>query len=258
MRQSFSYTLLITWLLIVISCKTQIVQKSFETSNISVSNDKFLLDSSIVQLYLPYKEALEEDMNRVISVSEFEMKKDKPESLLTNFLGDLLLTEGTKEAKRKKMDIVPSVSYFNYGGIRTFLPKGEITVGKVFELMPFENEMVFLKLTGAQLREFLNYVAAQGGDSLGGARFTISNNKAKSVEIGGEKLNLKKEYWLVTNDYVANGGDDLSVLKESSEIIKSGTKIRDAIISYLEDKQKKNETILMQLDGRIMNESAPK
>lgn len=254
MRQSFSYTLLITWILIVISCKTQIVQKSYETNNISVSKDEFLMDSSVVRLYLPYKEVLEEDMNRVISISEIEMKKDKPESFLTNFLGDLLLVEGAREAKKKNLDGSLSVSYFNYGGIRTFLPMGKITVGKVYELMPFENEMVFLKLTGAQMYKFLNYVAAQGGESVGGARFIISNNTAKHVEIDGKQIDPEKNYWLVTNDYVANGGDGLEILKQNLELVKSGIKIRDAIISYCEDKLEKNEKLTAHLDGRIRNE----
>jgi len=254
MRQSFSYTLLITWVLITLSCRTHFVQKSYETNNISVSNEEFSLDSNIVNTYLPYKAILEEDMNRIISVSEIEMKKGKPESYLTNFLGDLLLIEANKVVMRNNFKLKPSVSYFNYGGIRTFLPKGEITVGKIFELMPFENEMVFLKLSGIQMQEFLNYIAGIGGDSVGGARFIISNKKAIHITIGGKGLDLKEEYWLVTNDYVANGGDGLVVLKDNRELVKSGVKIRDVIISHLEDKQDNNEMLSAQLDGRIRNE----
>ena len=254
MRQSFSYTLFITWVLITFSCKTHFVQKSYETKNISVSNEEFSLDSSIVHAYLPYKAVLEEDMNRVISISEIEMKKGKPESYLTNFLGDLLLAEANKAVMENNFKIIPSVSYFNYGGIRTYLPKGEITVGKIFELMPFENEMVFLKLSGTQLQEFLNYVAGNGGDSVGGTRFIISNKKAVNIEIGGNRLDLQEEYWLVTNDYIADGGDGFTVLKNNRELVKSGVKIRDAIISYLEDKRDRNEFLNASLDGRIRNE----
>ena len=56
------------------------------------------------------------------------MIKDKPESYLTNFLGDLLLIESVKVAQKNGLDIEPAVSFFNYGGIRTYLPEGEITV----------------------------------------------------------------------------------------------------------------------------------
>ncbi|MCY1719284.1 5'-nucleotidase [Prolixibacteraceae bacterium Z1-6] len=254
MRQSFSYTLLITWVLIAVSCKNHFVQKSYEIQNISVTEEQNVLDSSIVRLYLPYKNILEKDMNRVISFSEVEMTKGKPESFLTNFLGDLLLNEGGNVAKAQEMGIVPDLSFFNYGGIRTSLPEGEITVGKIFELMPFENEMVFLELDGKQTQEFLDYVAAKGGDSLGGARFKISEGKAKDATIGGKPISEQEKYWLVTNDYVANGGDGLDVLKGRKQFINSKFKIRDAIISSLEEKQKNNEKLTAKIDGRFIVE----
>lgn len=251
MRHSFSYTLLITWVLLALSCKTHFVQKSYEVQNVSVSADANALDSSVVHLYLPYKNILEKDMNRVISYSEVEMTKAKPESFLTNFLGDLLLEEGAKECKKQGLDFVPSVSFYNYGGIRSIIPQGDISVGTVFELMPFENELVYLELDGLQMKEFFNYIAAKGGDSMGGARFVISDKKAKNITIGGKALQENESYWLVTNDYVAGGGDGLDVLKGSKQLIKSGLKIRDAIISNFEEKQKKNENLVVELDGRM-------
>lgn len=254
MRKFFSYTLLITWVLIAVSCQTHFIQKSQGGQNIIVSEEANTLDSSVVQLYSPYKDILERDMTRVISFSEVEMTKGKPESFLTNFLGDLLLVEGKKEAKRLGLEHIPAVSFFNYGGIRSIIPKGEISVGTIFELMPFENEMVFVEITGAQMQGFLNYVAQKGGDSLGGARFKISEGKAVEATVGGKPLKENDVYMLVTNDYVANGGDSVPVLKGSKQFVNSGRKIRDAIISNLEEMQKQNKKLSVKLDGRITNE----
>jgi 2',3'-cyclic-nucleotide 2'-phosphodiesterase (5'-nucleotidase family) len=212
------------------------------------------LDNEVVQIYLPYKNILEKDMNRVISFSENEMIKDKPESNLTNFLADLLLVEGKRVAVEKGYAVEPDISFFNYGGIRTYLPEGEITVGNIFELMPFENEMVYLRLTGAQVAEFLNVVAQKGGDSVGGVRFVISDEKAKQVKIAGNPLENNKQYWLVTNDYVAAGGDDLEVFTRRLEYINSGEKIREVIIAYMEDLQKNGKNLTAKKDGRIRYE----
>lgn len=187
-------------------------------------------------------------------MSDIELVKQKPESGLTNLLADLLLNEGKKFSRESNLQINPEISYFNYGGIRTSLPKGEITVGKIFELMPFENEMVFIQLTGAQLQQFYNQVADFGGESVGGVRFVISNGKAKDIFINGELLNTEKKYWLVTNDYSANGGDDLEVFTHRLEFIGSNKKIRDIIISNFEERQKNGEVISEILDGRIKNE----
>ncbi|MBT3383840.1 MAG: 5'-nucleotidase C-terminal domain-containing protein [Prolixibacteraceae bacterium] len=254
MRRSITHTLLITCALLLFSCKTQYLPATIESQNISVSESLNDLDHQLVQLYLPFKNILDKDMDRVISVSEMEMQKGRPESFLTNFLGDLLLQEGKKEFVKLGLEKEPAISYFNYGGIRSFLPKGEITVGKIFELMPFENEMVFLQLTGNQIQEFLNIIAEKGGGCVAGARFNISNKKAENILIKGDILKSNSKYWLVTNDYVADGGDGFEVFTKRVEFANSRIKIRDVIISYLEDKQEKGEVITAKLDGRIVNE----
>jgi 2',3'-cyclic-nucleotide 2'-phosphodiesterase (5'-nucleotidase family) len=254
MRRSFSYALLITLVFVFYSCSTHFNLTQYETKNLPVNQNVNKLDSQLVLHYIPFKQQLEQDMQRVISVSENELVKDKPESYLTNFLADLLIEEGEIEFQKTGKVEALSVSYFNYGGIRTFLPKGEITVGKIFELMPFENEMVFLKLSGVQVHEFLNHIAEKGGDSVGGCRFVIANKKAKDIKINGEPLKNSKFYWLVTNDYVANGGDGLEVFTYRDEIINTGIKIRDVIISHLEKQQEKGVKITAKLDGRITYE----
>lgn len=254
MVRSFSYSLLITWFLLFLSCKSTFVSTYSGSQNISVVQNDNPIDSQFVILYRPYKKILEKDMEQIISISDVEMIKGKPESGLTNLLADLLLQEGQNEALKSNLQIKPVVSFFNYGGIRTSLPKGEIAVGKIFELMPFENEMVFIQLTGEQLQQFYDIVAKTGGESVGGVRFIISNAKAKNVVINEENLIPEKKYWMVTNDYVAKGGDNLPILAQHLEFIGSGKKIRDVIISNLEERQKIREVLVEKLDGRITNE----
>lgn len=249
MRHYISYTLLITVVFVLFSCNSQYLSVHSNGLNFNVT-DSIGSDSELVSIYLPYKNVLEKDMSRVISFSEIEMVKDKPESHLTNFLADLLLEQAKKEANKKNL-AEPSVSYFNYGGIRTSIPKGEIKVGKIFELMPFENEMVFVKLSGKQVKEFMDNVASKGGDSLGGIRFLITNGKAENVFVGGKPLDLNSYYWIVTNDYTANGGDGLQIFTQRSDYVNTSRKIRDVIINHLEEKQKKGEKIKGNLDGRI-------
>lgn len=251
MQRSFSYSLLITLIFLFGNCNTQYIKTSSETRNLMVTDSAMPVDSQFVSLYLPYKMKLKDNISRVISISKEEMVKDKPESNLTNFLADILLEEGTRIAMEKGYNLKPDLSFYNYGGIRTFLPEGEITVEKIYELMPFENEMVILQLTGKQVREFLNIIAAGGGDSVGGVRFTISGKLATGITVGQQKLEPERLYWLVTNDYVASGGDGLEVLTRSKDMKKTELKIRDAIIAHLERMHQKNEKIYVVPDGRI-------
>jgi 2',3'-cyclic-nucleotide 2'-phosphodiesterase (5'-nucleotidase family) len=246
--------LLITWLFAFGACKTHYIQTDVNGSNVVVSDSIIQPDSQLVQIYLPYKKLLEKDMSRVLAVNKKEMVKGKPESKLTNFLADLLLEEGQKVLQQSGKDYQVDISYFNYGGIRTYLPEGEITVGKIYELMPFENELVFLKLNGNQIREFLNMVASKGGESVGGVRFSISEGKANDIIIGREPIEDEKYYWVATNDYVAEGGDDLDVFTKKEDYLKTGKLIRDIIISHLESISEKGNTITVQTDGRISYE----
>ena len=254
MQRSFTYTLLITWLFAFGACKTHYIQTDANGGNVVVSDSIIQPDSQLVQIYLPYKKLLEKDMSRVLAVNKKEMSKGKPESELTNFLADLLLEEGQKVLKQSGKDFMADISYFNYGGIRTYLPEGEITVGKIYELMPFENELVFLKLNGNQIREFLNTVASKGGESVGGVRFSISGGKAKNITIGKKQIENEKYYWVATNNYVAEGGDDLDVFTQKDDNFKTGKLIRDIIIAHLESISEKGKIITAQTDGRISYE----
>ena len=254
MQRTFSYILLITWVFLIFACKTHYTNIHADGLNIRLSDSIHRVDNQVVGVYMPYKKILDKDMLKVIAVTEEEMVKEKPESNLTNFLADLLLEQGTKEAKSAGFKLTPDISYFNYGGIRTFLPEGEITVGKIYELIPFENKMVYLHLSGKQIQIFLNDIAEKGGDILGGVRFVIADQKAKNIIINGEPLNMESNYWLVTNDYVASGGDNLEILTKRNEFIESEKKIRDVIIAHLMAMHKKGKAISEKTDERIRYE----
>jgi len=254
MQRSFSYILLITWFFLFPNCNPQYVITTTEKKNLTVSELTAQPDSQLIAIYTPYKNLLEKDMNRVIAIAEEEMVKGKPESNLTNFLADLLLEEGKEIAAGLQPNFHPDISFFNYGGIRTFLPEGKITVGKIYELMPFENELVFIQLSGAQVREFFNWVAEKGGDSLGGVRFKIAANKAAEIEIGNLPLNDDADYWLVTNDYIAGGGDGLEIFTRRKNFVAGRVKIRDVIVTHLEKIHQKEQLVSAKTDGRISYE----
>jgi 2',3'-cyclic-nucleotide 2'-phosphodiesterase (5'-nucleotidase family) len=254
MQRSFSYILLITCFFLFSNCNPQYVITATENRNLVVSDSITQPDGEIVTIYIPYKNLLEKDMIRVIAVSGEEMVKARPESNLTNFLADLLLEEGKGIAAGLEPNFLPDISYFNYGGIRTFLPEGKITVGKIYELMPFENELVFIQLSGAQVQEFLNLIAEKGGDSLGGVRFKIVANQATNVEIGNDPLDENADYWLVTNDYVAAGGDGLEVFTRRKNFVAGNVKIRDVIVEHLEKINHKGQVVSAKTDGRISYE----
>lgn len=126
-------------------------------------------DSGVIREYLPYKQRLDSAMNKVIGGSAQALTKayDAPETLLGDFFCDALLQQATN------MGFTVDFCLATKGGLRAPLPKGDITVGEIFELMPFENELVTVDLSGADMRTVLDFIAASGGQPVAGLRMTI-------------------------------------------------------------------------------------
>jgi len=195
-----------------------------------------------------------QEMQEVIAFSEKELIRKKPESLLTNYLTDMLLYEGRMYASKLQSHPVPDAAYLNYGGIRTDLPRGPITIGKIFELMPFENELAIIRLKGKDMQEMAKVIAAKGGDCIAGMKITINADQSVRLEINERLVDPQMEYWIVTNDYVANGGDNMNMLLNRSIYINSGIKLRDCFINHMRNEYLSGKKISPTLDGRISYE----
>ena len=107
----------------------------------------------------------------------------------------------------------------NGGGIRASIKVGDITKGDIVSVLPFGNFVVTKQLTGAQIKEVLEFGVRSYGESLGGfphiagIKFVVDPSKPVgdriiSLTINGEALDMNKTYTVATNDFTAAGGDD--------------------------------------------------
>jgi len=241
-------------LLFLFSCNQHLFVREVNTRNISIDSNIGPLDSLSESMVKPYRDSIEHDMSTLIAISASPLVKGKPESKLTNLVSDILLDSGTAYCLKQNLNIRPVAAYVNYGGLRASLPQGEITVGRIFELMPFENEIVLIKISGESFLLMSEKIAARGGEGVAGMRLGIRNSEVSSLTIGGKQLDLTASYWLVTNDYVANGGDQMNMLPNPLERINTRLKIRDVLIQALSDLYKHEGIIDVKEDGRIFNE----
>lgn len=240
-------------LLFLFSCNRHLVVKEIDTKNISVRPQLAPLDSTLESIVKPYRDSLQKDMSTLIAVSATPLIKDKPESKLTNLVSDILLDAGKSYCQQQNLNIIPDAAYVNYGGLRASLPKGDITVERIFELMPFENEVVIVKISGDALLQMADKIAGRGGEGIAGFRMGISKGKVSSLMIQGKTVDLDAYYWVVTSDYVANGGDQMSMFANSQRI-NTGMKIREVLIHSMAERYQKSGIIDVKEDGRIFNE----
>lgn len=229
------------------SCSTKyaLVKSNREDYNIS---SKVAVDSSIIKTYMPYKLQLDAEMNKVIGYTEVMLTKGSslPESVMGNFFADAVF----HQAKKIDANIdftVPTTK----GGLRNDISKGAITVANVFELMPFENELVLFTLKGSDVLKFLNFVAEKNGQPIAGLKMNIKNGKAENILIKGKPFDVNKNYHVLTSDYIASGGDDAVGFKNPVETKVLGLKIRDALLKEVEELQSAGKKINTTLDGRI-------
>lgn len=205
------------------------------------------VDQEIENYIAPYKDRLESEMNRVIGISEVRLTKpgNQSETLLGNFFTDALLHEG------RKHDPEIDFAFGTKGGLRIELPKGELTVGHIFELMPFENKLVILELTSENVGQIAQFIAASNGQPVGGMTLEIRNGRAQNIRIGGKPLQKDRIYKLLTYDYLANGGDNSKGMDDPVSRVDLPQKVRETLLGYIEERTAGGQTINTQLDGRV-------
>lgn len=228
----------------VSSCSRKIISKTDRYSYAQMPiNTAITSDRRIDSMIAPQKHVLDSLMNVVLTQCPVELLKDKPTGTLNNFAADMMLHIG------RKIDSTADVAIVNYGGIRlSSLPKGNITVGKIYELLPFDNMVVLQKMNGQTLYDVAQYIAAQGGWPVAGLSFEIKNKKAVNIKVRGLSLELGQSYNVVLSDYLANGGDNLIMLKSIAQN-NSNQIMRVAFIEEL----RKLKSIQVNDEKRIIN-----
>lgn len=222
----------ITILLLSGCSKKQYVHVAdIDTDYIRVNKYSAKEDKTIKDMIGPYKEQLDAKMNIVLGVLAEDMVKSKPNSNLGNWFADLLQTTANIE-----FDGYVDFAVQNYGGLRVpVMPKGDLTVGDIYEVMPFDNKLVVLNLSGEKTLMLLNRIADYGGWPISSnLTFDIKGDKATDIMIKGESFDIKKTYRVALPDYTANGGDRCTFLKEEPQE-DNDKMIRDLIIEYFQN-----------------------
>lgn len=233
--------------LIIISlgaCSPRLQLSRSEKALYPISSD-LPKDKAILDYYLPYKIRLDSMMKEIVAVSASEINKGRPEGPLNNFMADAMADAGRSE------NIPFDIAYTNYGGLRVPLPKGNIALFNVFELMPFENMITTVQFNGTDMKLFFDYMASTGGDPISGATYKISNKKALDIRINGQALEPGKTYTVLTSDYMANGGDGGAIFQKSTGRKEYNIKLRDALLMYMRKQSRAGIQLNPKIDGRI-------
>ncbi len=250
LKQTYIWALVVIFAACTTVTQTQLTEKKTQQYPV---NNTIAEDKETAEFIKPYKDSLDKIMNRVLGVSAQRMDKGQPESELGNFVSDLILEYvNTVISQDSSILTGADIAFFNNGGFRNPLPQGNITVQHVYELMPFDNELVILEMPGKQVNELMKFIAASGGIPVSGMKMEIRKHFPANIYIGKEKFDSTKTYRIVTSDYLANGGDKFFFLQDKNvKRTDLNIKLRDAILAYIPVKAKTKHPLKAEKDGRI-------
>jgi 5'-nucleotidase/UDP-sugar diphosphatase len=230
-------------------------------------------EEKVAAIVEKWADKVNESMGRVIAEAEVDLDGENVrvrETNLGNFISDILRKESGADA-----------AIINGGGLRTSIKKGPVTVGNIYSVLPFNNYIVGIRLTGQQIRDALEYglsgVELKEGrfPQVAGLTVTYSparkpGNRVGTVHVGGEPIVPSKQYVVATVDFLAAGGDGYQVFREairqSSDFEILGGTIKSGNIVYNDAGRWVRDTVVSEalrlkklapaVEGRIRVEGA--
>jgi 2',3'-cyclic-nucleotide 2'-phosphodiesterase (5'-nucleotidase family) len=204
-------------------------------------------DPTAVATIAPYQQRVTEQMTAVIGTAPVAMLKNSGESPLANFVADLQRSRASRELSQP-IDL----GVMSNGGLRAPLPAGSVTLGSVFELMPFENELVVLDAPTAVVQQLFDY-GARVKMAFSGATYAVdASGKATNIRIGNQPFNPAQDrlYTIAISDYLAGGGDQMTFFK-SIKPRGTGVLLRNAIADQIRELTKQGKPVEAKVEGRV-------
>lgn len=218
-----------------------------EAESIAVADD-LQPDAAVAEIIQPYMEQMHASMDEVIGQAAADITRGRPESALGNLVADALLWHANKISP-EQVDI----SLVNNGGIRLpALMKGPIRVADIYQLVPFDNRVVILTLSGQQIEDLLSAMAKKGGEPMSGLTYKIDRDETqvREIRIGQQALVPTATYRLATLDYLASIGREYQILQDAASRVDDTVFLRDAMVTYI----RQLNVIEPTLDGRVSYE----
>jgi 2',3'-cyclic-nucleotide 2'-phosphodiesterase (5'-nucleotidase family) len=213
-------------------------------------------DPTVEKMLAPYSERVRE-LSKVIGRLEGELtKKGVGAGSLGNFV-----TDGIRAQAKAKLGKPIALAIVNAGGLRkNEIAAGDLRASDIFELLPFENALVAVEVSGAQLAQLLQIVPR---DAQAGARIQFKWNEQNRAEyISGkllddygkeQEIDPAKTYTIVTIDYLLRlGGGAYAILQEAKSSTPLNVTLRDAIMNYVKSETAAGRPIRRVVDDRFV------
>lgn len=192
-------------------------------------------DPAIEKVLAPYRARLEAKFGRVLCQAPeglYRGRKGEP-SGLGYWMADLMRAVAIR-ATGLKVD----AAITNSGGLRANFRPGPVTVGDVYEVMPFENQLVVVEMTGSEIiRAVKQGIERRSGEPVSNLKAVLSGTPEQPTctvtFADGAPIHPETLYRVATSDYLAKSGDTMRSLA-GRKVLPTGLGLRDAMLQACE------------------------
>lgn len=233
---------------VMVSCSSPSAHEiAYSWSPVKISTE---IESAgeIESVIKPYREKLDSIMNEEIGYALHDLTNEGHyETTLGTFVTRLLMEQSAAE-----FNIEIDVAVMNHhGGLRAPINQGPITLGEVFAVMPFENEMRLLEVSGDQLTEVIEYIGRSGRSMIWPVSFHVDESGIENIRVNGKEIQSEKTYIMAISDYLANGGSGFDMLSPLKRMDVKPVKVRDMIVSEIKQQTAKGDSIAVTVANLI-------
>ena len=250
---SVYFVILLTFINLV-SCKSKSYH-NYEVKGSKINiNESLNAKPSIEGFIAPFRHHIDKDLDSVLAFcpETLDKSKGKWESNIGVFMANATI-ELANPIFMKRENKSLDMCLLNHGGIRSIIPKGNVTTRTAFNVMPFENSVIVVGLSGLKIRELAEYfIKEKKPHPLHGLKIYLNKNQEiTKLEVKNKPLDDAKIYYVATSDYLANGGDSMTFFVESNLKYDLDYKLRNLLIDYF----KKVDTIDVISEKIVLEEN---
>ncbi|QES89298.1 5'-nucleotidase C-terminal domain-containing protein [Rhizosphaericola mali] len=164
------------------------------------------------QKIVPKKKIDSHDLNDTIRIkpigfSNRIFKNQFPSGELGNLIADAVKNE-IEISLKKRLDFV----YIPRTAIRSNLPKGNVGVEDIDNILPFNDSLAIIEVLGTDLNKLMNVIAQKGGGAISGGHFKIKSMHAEDIDVDGDSIHLNNQYSIATLLRNVKGRENCSML----------------------------------------------
>ncbi|MBR9913955.1 MAG: hypothetical protein GYB32_03865 [Algicola sp.] len=247
---NYKHLILLISIVFISGCKQEYHLNKIEGQQINIS-DSLAIDPDIEAFITPYRTHVNNTLDSTLAVAKNTYSKSDGDlnTAIGNMMADAVYSESNPIFKSRSGEDIDFV-LLNHGGIRSIISKGDVTTRTAYEVMPFDNAVVVVKLKGPEVKSLIDYlVKAKRAHPISQLQIILDKEgQLKAANLHGKPLDFYKSYNVATNDYLYNGGDHMDFFKTNDTLYDLNYKIRNVLIDYF----KKIDTLSPTIDERFI------